>query len=247
VGLRFVKSPKDMEPLFEKAEDYVKHYFEEEKRNPEKGTITISGQRYILVRAVSMSVEFLEFVKNKYPGFDEEDAYDAASKLLFDLGHSIGKTDARDFHAFMKVEDPVAKLSLGPIHFAFTGWAFVDIFPESRPSTDKNFYLIYDHPQSFEADSWIARKKVSKKPVCFMNAGYSSGWCEESFGVPLVAQEILCRAKGDGFCRFIMAHPDMVDKSVEEYKRTHSELFESIVHKDCLIASGEGHTEIPSR
>ena len=30
-----------------------------------------------------------------------------------------------------------------------------------------------------------------------MNAGYSSGWCEESFGVTLVASEILCQAKGD--------------------------------------------------
>ena len=246
MGLRFVRTPKEMEPLFEKAEDYVKLYFEDEKRKPEMGTITISGQRYILVRAVSMSVEFLEFIKNKYPGFDEEDAYDAAAKLLFDLGHSIGKTDARDFHASMNVEDPVAKLSLGPVHFAFTGWAFVDIFPESRPSTDKNYYLIYDHPQSFEADSWIARKKMSKKPVCFMNAGYSSGWCEESFGVSLVAKEILCRAKGDGFCRFIMAHPDMVDKFVEEYKRAHSELFESIMPKDFVISSREDHTEIPS-
>jgi predicted hydrocarbon binding protein len=246
MGLRFVRTPKEMEPLFEKAEAYVKHYFEDEEKSPEMGTITISGQRYILIRAVSMSVEFMEFIKNKYPGFDEEDAYDAAAKLLFDLGHSIGKTDARDFHASMKVEDPVAKLSSGPVHFAFTGWAFVDIFPESRPTTDKNYYLVYDHPQSFEADSWITRKKTSKKPVCFMNAGYSSGWCEESFGVPLVAQEILCRAKGDNYCRFIMAHPDMISKFVEEYKRTHSELFEPIIPKSSMISFREDHAEISS-
>ena len=30
-----------------------------------------------------------------------------------------------------------------------------------------------------------------------MNAGYSSGWCEESFGVTAVASEIMCRARGD--------------------------------------------------
>ena len=225
MGLRFVKAPKEMEPLFEKAEEYVERYFEDEKRKPDMGTITIGGQRYVLVRAASMSVGFLEFVKNKYPAFDEEDAFDAAAKLLFDWAHSIGKSDARDFHVSMNVEDPVAKLSSGPVHFAFTGWAFVDIFPESRPSTDKNYYLIYDHPQSFEADSWIASKKTSRKPVCFMNAGYSSGWCEESFGVPLVAKEILCRARGDKFCRFIMAHPDMVDRFIEKYKRGTPELF----------------------
>jgi predicted hydrocarbon binding protein len=224
VGLRFVKTPKEMEPLFQEAEAYVERYFRDEIRKPDMGTITIGGQRYVLVRATSMSVDFLEFIKNKYPGL-EEDAFDAAANLMFDWAHSIGKSDARNLHVSMHVNDPLAKLSSGPVHFAFTGWAFVDIFPESRPTTDENYYMVYDHPQSFEADSWIARKKASKKPVCFMNAGYSSGWCEESYGIPLVAKEILCRAKGDEFCRFIMAHPAMVDKYIKEYESRNPELF----------------------
>jgi V4R domain len=48
---------------------------------------------------------------------------------------------------------------------------------------------------------------VAERPVCAMNAGYSSGWCEESFGIPLVATEITCRAAGNDTCRFIMAPP----------------------------------------
>ena len=55
---------------------------------------------------------------------------------------------------------------------------------------------------------WHAPASRTDAPVCVMNAGYSSGWCEASFGVPLVAVEILCRAKGDERCRFIMAPPD---------------------------------------
>jgi len=223
--LECVKTPKEMEPLFEKAEEYVKKYFEDETRDHSMGTIVIGGQRYILVRATSMSVEFLEFIQNKYPGLGKEDAFDAAAKLLFDMAHSIGKSDAKNFHNAMNVTDPIAKLSSGPVHFAYTGWAFVDIFPESKPSPDKNYYLIYDHPQSFEADSWMAGKKKSKWPVCLMNAGYSSGWCEESFGVELVSKEILCRAKGDNYCRFIMAHPDMIDKYIAEYKEANPDLF----------------------
>jgi len=223
--LECVKTPKEMEPLFEKAEEYVKNYFTDETRDHSKGTITIGGQRYILVRATSMSVEFLEFIQNKYPGLGEEDAFDAAAKLLFDMAHSIGKSDAKNFHAAMGVTDPIAKLSSGPIHFAYTGWAYVDILPESKPSPDKEYYLIYDHPQAFEADSWIASGKKSKWPVCQMNAGYSSGWCEESFGVELVAKEILCRAKGDDYCRFIMAHPDMIDKYIADYYEANPDLF----------------------
>ena len=58
---------------------------------------------------------------------------------------------------------------------------------------------------------------MSDAPVCVMNAGYSSGWCEASFGIPLVTVEILCRAAGDQTCRFIMAPPETIAQRVEQY------------------------------
>lgn len=53
-----------------------------------------------------------------------------------------------------------------------------------------------------------------------MNAGYSSGWCEESFNVPLVTSEIQCQAKGDSHCRFIMAHPSKIKDYIDKYTQT---------------------------
>ncbi|HRN44574.1 MAG TPA: hypothetical protein PLH20_07300, partial [Flavobacterium sp.] len=44
-------------------------------------------------------------------------------------------------------------------HFAFSGWAYVEISPESRLSPDENFFLLYHHPYSFEADSWLRDHK----------------------------------------------------------------------------------------
>jgi hypothetical protein len=96
--------------------------------------------------------------------------------------------------------------------------------------------LIYDHPQSFEVESWIKYNEKQAKeqgseiintdfPVCFMNAGYSSGWCEESFGIELKAKEILCRGMGAPRCRFIMAPPEKIDEHIEEYKNAHPDLF----------------------
>ena len=43
-----------------------------------------------------------------------------------------------------------------------------------------------------------------------MNAGYSSGWCEQSYGIELTSVEISCRAKGDKHCTFIMAPPHKI-------------------------------------
>ncbi|HHT9697314.1 hypothetical protein OXA89_00315 [Legionella pneumophila] len=58
--------PKSMETLFSKAQAYVQDYFQNLKIDPSKGTIDINGERYILVRAASMSIEFFETVKKLY-------------------------------------------------------------------------------------------------------------------------------------------------------------------------------------
>jgi len=223
--LKTVKVPDQYEALFKRAEAYVKNYFDDISLNPDNGTITISGERYILVRASSMSVHFLEHIRNIYPAFSESESIEAASRVLFDIAHMIGTNDARAFHNAAHVDTPVAKLSTGPIHFSYSGWSYVEIHPESRPLPDENYYLLYDHPQSFEADSWLARGENTAFCACFMNAGYSTGWCESSFDIELTTREILCRARGDDFCRFIMAPTEKIDDHIQTYMQKHPELF----------------------
>src|SRR6185437_7725415 len=152
----------------------------------------------------------------------------------------------------MKLKDPISKLSAGPVHFAYTGWAFVDILPESHPTPDDNFFIKYKHPYSFEADSWIKSGKKSETSVCIMNAGYSSGWTEASFNMPLTSVEISCRAKGDKHCKFIMAPPNKIDSYIPkntknnnkyaievpsflEQKKIEEELNTSLAEKEFLL------------
>ena len=222
--LKTVRVPEQFAPIFEQAQEHVARFFAGRRDIPEQGTIEIFGQRYMLVRARSMSVEFFEMVQKLYADKGEEEALGVARSLLFDIAHAMALADARDFAERMHLDDPIAKLSAGPVQFAHSGFAFVDISAESRPSPDENFYLLYDHPYSFESDSWIAAGKRTDFPVCVMNAGYASGWCEHSFGVPLVATEILCRAKGDDHCRFIMAHPSRIEGYIADYLRTQPSL-----------------------
>jgi PAS domain S-box-containing protein len=215
--LKTVRVPPPFEPLFEQAQQYVSRFFAERQDIPEQARIEVFGQRYMLVRARSMSVEFFEMIQRLYKDKGEAEARGVARSLLFDIAHAMGLSDARDFAERMNLVDPIAKLSAGPIHFAHAGWAFVDISADSRPTPDENFYLLYDHPYSFECDSWLSEGKRTDFPVCVMNAGYSSGWCEASFDVPLVSTEITCRAKGDEHCRFIMAHPTRVEGFIQDY------------------------------
>ena len=224
MALRTVHVPEEMEPIFAEAEAVVSRFFGGIVHDPSRGTIEIGGERYLLVRAASLSVEFFALVRNLFEAGREAEADQFARNVLFDLAHAIGKSDAQTIHAKMGLEDPIARLSAGPVHFAHAGWAFVDISAESRPSPDENYYLIYDHPNSFEADAWLHHQPRADAPVCVMNAGYASGWCEASFGVPLVATEILCRAKGDPHCRFIMAPPTRIGDHVKCYLRDRPDL-----------------------
>ena len=169
-----------------------------------------------------MSVDFLNKIKDLYADKGEEEAFDIGRNFLFDIAHVIGLEDAKNFHTKMGVKDPISKLSAGPVHFAYSGWAFVDILPESNPSPNDNFYLKYHHPYSFEADSWVKSGKKSNKPVCIMSAGYSSGWCEESFGISLTSVEIYCRAKGDDNCTFIMAPPHKIEDYIKSEPNSNS-------------------------
>eukprot|EP01120_Amphizonella_sp_Union-15-10_P011157 TRINITY_DN4663_c0_g1_i1.p1 TRINITY_DN4663_c0_g1~~TRINITY_DN4663_c0_g1_i1.p1 ORF type:complete len:133 (-),score=19.80 TRINITY_DN4663_c0_g1_i1:190-588(-) len=71
---------------------------------------------------------------------------------------------------------------------------------------------------SFEVEAWNAKnKKKPIAPVCFMTAGYLSGWLEQHFGLPLVAVEVGCAALGHDCCDFIVAHPDFVEPFVKIY------------------------------
>ncbi len=217
--LSTVSVPAEFAPAFLRAQEYVARYFHDRVHRPDEATISIAGERYVLMRAASMSVEFIELVTSLYQDHGPAEARSVADNLLFDLAHAIGKADARSFHEKMGVSDPIERLSAGPIHFAFSGWAFVDISPESHPSPDEDYCLIFDHPFSFESHAWLAKGKTSDTPVCIMNAGYSSGWCAESFGVPLVSVEIECVAAGGEHCRFVMAPPSRIEEHVA--RRTH--------------------------
>ncbi|MBU1221899.1 PAS domain S-box protein [Myxococcota bacterium] len=211
-----VTVPIEFNPVFKKAEDAVSAYFDDIRFEPSLASIFVSGERYLLVRADSISREFTDLVANLYNERGAVEANNVARDLLFDYAHALGKADAKAFHKKMNLNDPVSKLSAGPIHFAYSGWAYVKILPGCHPVPGDDFLLLYEHPHSFEADSWIESGKQPISPVCVMNAGYSSGWCEESFSTGLVSVELSCRGMGHETCSFVMAPPDRIENYVKD-------------------------------
>ncbi len=248
MSLKTVTVPSVFSAIFEQAETIVGDFFKSTRHSPESGTIEICDSRYILLRGASLSIEFFQLVRKIYGEDAHAEADLFASALLYDLAHAIGKSDARNFHEKMHLQDPIEKLSAGPVHFSHSGWASVDIDPDSNPSPDEHFVLHYSHPFSFEADAWLSNGNSADFPVCIMNAGYSSGWCEESFGLPLEAREITCRAEGHDQCRFIMAPPEQLATHIKQYLQDHPELvvrYPAVQHPSFL--SDQQHNDTPHR
>src|SRR3569623_1360580 len=221
-----VSVPDEFVELFSQTRQHVARYFADKNFAPELGTVEISGQRYMLVRAASMSVEFYDMVRSIYG--EEGEAASVAHSLLFDVAHAMALADAHAFAERTGLRDQMTRLAAGPLIFANAGWAFVELSSESGASLDDDYLMIYDHPYSFESDSWLKAGRSSDEPVCVMNAGYSSGWCEYGLGRPLVAVEIMCRARGDDACRFVMSPPDRLEGHVEAYARRHPEVADRI-------------------
>jgi hypothetical protein len=197
--------PDPFVPLFDAAEGYVRGYFDTLRREPERGTIHVGGERYVLVRAASLTTGFLEVMRDVI-GESE------ALKFWYRMARVIGREDAAAFCKARGLTDGPARLSTGPIHFAFSGWARVEIDDRSRPASDESYYLEYTHPNTFESESWLAKGERAAAPVCVFSAGYSAGWCSESFGLEVHAREVRCVAAGGGECRFVMAPWEKLDE-----------------------------------
>jgi predicted hydrocarbon binding protein len=208
---RTVHVPEQFEPIFADAEKIVGGFFAKMKMDPTKGTIEIDNDRYILIRGESI---FVTLRKKMVSEFGPE----VADAFLYDLAKTIGHSDAETFAKKLKLTDPIKRLSAGPVHFSHSGWAFVDILPESQPTPDENYLLVYHHPNTFESAQQEYKKKKSDHPVCIFSAGYSAGWCSYSFGIDVDAQEINCVACGDAHCTFVMAPPAKLAMRVEQMK-----------------------------
>jgi two-component system, cell cycle sensor histidine kinase and response regulator CckA len=211
-----VQVPAELAPLFAQVSATIGERFRQVDIDPSRAMIGIAGERYLLIRASSLATDFLDTLVQLYADRGEREALSIARSFLFDIAHTIGLHDARSLHEQLGSVDAMEKLAGGPIRFAYTGWGQVAIKGGSRPVPDEDFCLVSAHPYSFEAASFIAAGRKSEVPVCIMGAGYSSGWCEASFGLELTAVEVSCKARGDDECIFVMAPPHKIAERIRE-------------------------------
>ena len=209
---KFVECPESFAGLFDNAEKILEPIFKELSIENEKGAISLGGERYVMYRGNSMAVA-LRLQLEKVLG-------SSTPTIIYQFGKACGTADARFYFEKTGVEDPIMKLALGPVAFALGGYAKVKVLPQSAPAPNDEFLMVYDHPNSYEAQAFINGGIKTTKPVDHMNAGYSAGWCTEAFGFKLEAKEIRCRARGDSQCLFVMAPASRIRSRIAEVEAT---------------------------
>ena len=129
-----VTAPEPFQPLFAAAEEAMGQFFGELVRTPEKGRITISNVRYLLVRAASMSIQFRNELAAIY-------GLRTANQIIYNFGRACGIQDATMFAEKLNLTDPSTKLAAGPVHFAHVGWANVNVLPDSPSQPGRRLSL----------------------------------------------------------------------------------------------------------
>ena len=104
-----VKTPSEIAPIFDKASEIVKQYFQNFEADPSLSKIEVNGQRYVLMRAESLANDFFKNILNLYSDRPKQEAVKIGRNLLFDFAHLIGIEDAKNFHKKMKLKDPISK------------------------------------------------------------------------------------------------------------------------------------------
>lgn len=197
--MRAAEVPPELLSFFEKAKDSAKDYFDKLQLNPGRGRVEVDRDRFVLARTDSFSFVLRRVLEEIYGDHGSD-------QLLYSFGKAVGRTEAEKFFTRFAITDPMEKFGFGPTYFSFSGWAYVNLLYPTNPVADESFLLLFANQQSFEAEGFQAERKLTQKPICHITAGYMTGWCEQSFGIPLETRELFCSAKGEGLDLFIMTH-----------------------------------------
>jgi hypothetical protein len=200
---------EDIFPLFNSAWQYYERRFAAFRREPDEGWIRVDGERFVLVRSESLYLGLFDGMASRFGD-------DVAFEMIYAMARDIGKSDCAEMTARLGATEGAARLAAGPPFFAFAGWASVELLPATRITYDKECFLHYRHPNTFESEVLSKRADIEvKAPACLFSAGYSAGWGTCSLGREFHAREIKCVACGDEVCEFVMAPTERLEAHIK--------------------------------
>ncbi|MFB3814780.1 MAG: sigma 54-interacting transcriptional regulator [Terriglobales bacterium] len=159
---------------------------------PDEGTIYLKGQRMLVQRAAAIGLLRKELI----------DAFgmETARRLLLRYGYAHGYEDGLSVHERFGAKNHTEAIEIGcTVHTIF---GIVCVEPLNM-STDSGhtYHMEAIWRNSFEAEEHVRHYGKSECPVCWSIIGYASGYGSAVFQKDVYYREVMCRAKGDPYCR----------------------------------------------
>jgi len=180
---------------------------------PEEGTITLKDNRMVLFHVIALDFMKDELIRSL--------GGDLARGVLTRLGYRCG------YHDAMMVASTYGKeirfIGLGAIMQKWRGIGKVSFEEEQIFCLETGDYRLRGKwENSPEAEYYIDRYGRSKHPVCWISAGYASGFVSGFTGLDIICIESKCMGKGDPYCgwemRSVKNWGELADKHLRYYK-----------------------------
>lgn len=162
---------------------------------PEDGRIWLDDERAILFRAsvfTSLRRELLETL-----------GAENARALLTRIGYSAGARDATLAITLRGGRNLTDVFAVGPQMHALEGFVAVEPVRIEIDVEKGVHYVEQIWHDSMEAGAHLEAAGLAAEPVCWMQAGYASGFNSALFGRPILFREVACRGAGHAHCHII--------------------------------------------
>lgn len=99
-------------------------------KSSKTGTISISDERFLMLRASMFSIDFYKPFSETFAGGvgakpTDEQVETAVQSILFDFGHVMGVSDCRGFMKRMNIKNGLDAAFAGSSHLAYSGTSLI--------------------------------------------------------------------------------------------------------------------------
>jgi DNA-binding NtrC family response regulator/predicted hydrocarbon binding protein len=167
---------------------------------PEEGSIHSGDVRMTLVHVPALASLRRELV--------DALGVDRARGVLTRIGYAAGTLDAQIVRKVRPKRSLLESFAVGPQLQSLEGTLRVELVKFSYDPARGRFYGEAFWKNSFELECQDV--SIAPEPVCWMQAGYASGYTTAFVGKPCLVREVECRGAGARDCR-------VIGKTVEEW------------------------------
>jgi len=160
---------------------------------PAEGIISLATERMAMVSATAWGMLRREIINTL--------GMELARGLFRRYGYIAGRSEAEQLKNMFEWETEGEWAIAGAVLHRHEGWGNTIIERFEFDRHRKTFLIVQRWENHFEVEEHLKHFGPSDEPVCWLKAGYTSGYATVFFGREVLCVETSCRAQGDAACR----------------------------------------------